>query len=136
MAEIFHLFNIKTGSPENVFWALAEIEGLAGWWTTSTEGSPELGGTIIFRFPGGHRMDMRVTGLEPGEKVEWECTQGDEQWLGTKIRFELYPKDGSVDVKFYHSNWSGQTDLFGICNYHWGWSRIFSVPYTWIRSLT
>jgi uncharacterized protein YndB with AHSA1/START domain len=43
MADILHRVGIKASS-ENVYKALATREGLAGWWTTNTQGDSKLGG--------------------------------------------------------------------------------------------
>ncbi len=120
MAEIFHLFNIKTTEVSKLYDAITKKEGLASWWTTETNGTSELGSIIEFRFTKDYKKSMKIIGLDKNKKVEWECVEGDDQWLGTKIKFELEQKENSIDVKFYHDNWKEVTNLFGICNYHWG----------------
>ena len=120
MYDIFHLFNIKTNDSLKVYKALTEQEGLASWWTTATTATPEVGSVATFRFSPEYHKEMKVTNLDEGKTVEWECIHGDDQWLGTTIKFELTQKENSTDVKFYHGNWKEQSELFGICNYHWG----------------
>ena len=120
MSEIFHLFNIKTTDASKVYEAITKQEGLASWWTTETKATPEIGAIIEFRFTNNYRKKMEIIELDQDKKVVWKCVDGDEQWLGTIIKFEIFPKEGSTDLKFYHSNWKGATDLFGFCNYHWG----------------
>ena len=120
MADIFHLFNIKTGNPSTVYKALTEEEGLSSWWTTGAKAKPEEGTTAYFTFTRDYTKQMKVLSLEENKKVEWECVGGDEQWIGTKITFEIEHKENSVDVRFKHKGWKEETDLFGSCNYHWG----------------
>ena len=120
MHEIYHQFNIKTDDTLKIYRALTEQAGLAGWWTTATTAVPQVGSVATFRFSPDYHKEMKVTNLEEGKLVEWECIRGDEQWLGTTVRFELIPGEDSTDVRFYHGNWKEKSDLFGICNYHWG----------------
>lgn len=120
MAEIFHLFNIKTAEVSKIFDAITTQVGLSSWWTTETSGKFGTGKVIEFRFSKDYKKGMKIISLDENKKVEWECIEGDDQWLGTKIKFELIQKEGSTDVKFYHTAWKEVSDLFGICNYHWG----------------
>lgn len=120
MPEIYHLFNIRTPDINKIYKAITEQEGLSSWWTTETRGTSRLGNIIEFRFTENYKKGMKIIRLDENKIVEWECVEGDDQWLGTKIKFELLQKDKSTDIKFYHSNWKEMTDLFGICNYHWG----------------
>ena len=120
MADIFHLFNIKTEDTSKVYKAITEQEGLASWWTTDTKAVPEVGSIAEFRFTKDYYKGMKVTNLENDNKVEWECIHGHEEWIGTKVIFELEKLDNSVDIKFYHNSWKEVTNMYGICNYHWG----------------
>jgi uncharacterized protein YndB with AHSA1/START domain len=120
MAEIFHLFNIKTKNLSKIYDAITTQEGLSSWWTVETTAEPDVGTITEFRFTENYKTGMKIIKLDKDKKVEWECIEGDEQWLGTKIKFELKQNKDSIDVKFYHRNWNEVTDLFGICNYHWG----------------
>ena len=120
MEAIFHFFNIKTTKNSEIYDALTQAEGLKNWWSKATDVEEKVGAVIKFWFPNNFRFEMKILSLEKDKVVEWECIHGDDQWLGTKIRFELHPKDDSTDIKFYHTGWVDKTDLFGICNYHWG----------------
>jgi len=118
--DIFHLFNIKTNDSEKIYNAITQQEGLASWWTTETVAKSEIGSIIEFRFTKNYKKGMKILNLEENKIVEWECIDGDQEWLGTKIKFEIIPKEESTDIKFYHTDWREITDLYGICNYHWG----------------
>ena len=117
MAEIFHLFNIKTEDAGKVFSAITEQGGLASWWTTETEVQDNI---LKFTFTKDYYKKMKVVKSEAHKYVEWECIHADDQWLATRMSFDIITKEGSVDVRFRHFGWKEQTDLFGICNYHWG----------------
>ena len=120
MPAILHLFNIKTTNESNVYDAITTQQGLAGWWTTGVTAKPELDSIASFRFIPEHLMEMKITNLDKNKRVEWECVTGDKQWLGTKIIFNIEPKEDSINLRFSHINWADQTDLFADCNYHWG----------------
>ena len=64
MADILHKVGIKSSSLDDVYGALATVEGLSGWWTSDTRGQSKIGGVIQFRFGGGG-FDMKVLALDP-----------------------------------------------------------------------
>ena len=92
MADILHRVGIKS-SPDEVFKALTTREGLAAWWTNNTQGEGKVGGVLKFRFSaagseiGG--FDMKVLELQPAKLVLWQVVDGPQEWIGTKIRFDL-----------------------------------------------
>jgi hypothetical protein len=49
MPDIIHRVGIKKPAA-NVYPALSTIDGLAGWWTSDTTGTSQVGGNITFRF--------------------------------------------------------------------------------------
>ena len=118
--EIFHLLNIKTTDLSKIYDAITTQEGLVSWWTTETVATTKVGSITEFRFTKDYKKGMKIINLEENKIVEWECVEGDKEWLGTTIKFEIIPKEGSTDLKFYHSGWKEMTNLYGICNYHWG----------------
>ena len=92
MAEILHKISINA-PPDRVYEALSTIDGLANWWTSTTSGESASGKSITFRF-GEHDVVMRVSALEPGKRVAWECTKSAAEWVGTKLTFDLTPDGG------------------------------------------
>ena len=68
MPDILHRVGVKASS-EDVYKALATRDGLAGWWTTNTQGDSKPGGVIKFRFSAEGReiggFDMKVLELIP-----------------------------------------------------------------------
>jgi uncharacterized protein YndB with AHSA1/START domain len=119
MVDILHRVGIKSSSPEDVYAALATIEGLSGWWTTDTQGKTDVGGVIEFRFvPGG--IDMKVRGLEPGRRVTWEVVGGPEEWIGTTVTFDLKQEDDFTIVLFKHEGWKEEVEFMYHCSTKWG----------------
>ena len=88
MADILHKVGIKSASPGDAFKALTTLEGLSGWWTNDTRGDTKPGGTIQFRFGAGG-IDMKVLELDPARRVEWLVVDGPQEWIGTKVSFDL-----------------------------------------------
>ena len=88
MVDILHKVGLKSASPDDVYQALATIEGLAGWWTRDTLGDSDAGCVLQFRFGVGG-FDMKVFELHPAKHVLWQVIDGPQEWIGTKIGFEL-----------------------------------------------
>ena len=120
MHAIKHYLIIKT-SPEQIYNALTQKDGLASWWTEYTSGISEIGNIIEFNFREKDHNKMKITGLEKNRRVEWECLEGDVEWISTKFSFSLEPKEDKTIVRFSHFDWKEETDFFASCNYHWGY---------------
>ena len=119
MPEIKHYLVINT-EPEIVFNAVTEEKGLAGWWTEDVIAKPEIGSVAEFKFGDKYHNKMRVANLEPNKKVEWECLDGDPEWIETKFVFDLEANDGKTILRFAQTDWREATDFYASCNYHWG----------------
>ena len=123
MADILHRVGIKS-SPDAVYKALATREGLAAWWTDNTQGESKVGGALKFRFadPKGAEiggMDMKVLELDPASRVRWQVVGGPEEWVGTKIGFELKRDGDYVIVLFRHEDWKEPVEFMHHCSTKW-----------------
>jgi uncharacterized protein YndB with AHSA1/START domain len=121
MVDILHRVGI-VAPIDDVFAALTTIDGLAGWWTEDTSGDAGVDGVIKFRFkdappPGG--FDMLVLETEPGQRVEWEVVGGADEWVGTRIRFDLKEEDGFTIVLFSHLDWREPVEFMHHCSTKW-----------------
>jgi uncharacterized protein YndB with AHSA1/START domain len=122
--EILHRVGIKS-SPNEVYKALATREGLAAWWTTRTHGESKVGGALEFRFSdrGGIEIggfDMKVLELHPAARVLWQVIDGPEEWIGTKISWELKQEGDYVIVLFKHLGWKEPVEFMHHCSTKWG----------------
>lgn len=117
MADIRHNVAIKA-TPEKIYEAITTQEGLANWWAKQTTAKPELGFVNVFIF-GKYRNEMKVTELVPNQKTAWECISSIDEWIGTKIVFDLEEKDGKTVLRFAQEGWRAVTDTFAGCNYDW-----------------
>lgn len=84
MADILHRIG-ATPTPAPVYDAITTLDGLAAWWTKATRGDSAPGGTMRFRFGDTGGFDMKVLDQRSNERVEWEVTEGPEEWVGTHV---------------------------------------------------
>jgi uncharacterized protein YndB with AHSA1/START domain len=118
MPDILHKIGIKSSSLDDVYKALTTIEGLSGWWTSDTRGENKLGGIIQFRFGNGG-FDMKVLELQPAKQVQWQVVDGPEEWLGTKISFDLKQNDDWTIILFKHKGWKEPVEFMHHCSTKW-----------------
>ena len=118
MVDILHKVGIKGSSPEDVYKALTDVAGLSGWWTTDTKGDSQVGGVLQFRFGAGG-FDMKILELEPARRVSWLVVEGPEEWLGTKIKWELRQEGDWTIVLFKHEGWKEPVEFMHHCSTKW-----------------
>lgn len=118
MSDILHRIGVQNATTDEVYQALATIDGLAAWWATDTTGTSEVGEVIAFRFaPGG--FDMRVKELVPGKRVLWEVIDGPPEWIGTEVSFELHQEGDFAIVLFEHRGWAEPVEFMYHCSTKW-----------------
>ena len=117
MPDILHRVETKS-SPNETYRALTTLEGLAGWWTTDTQGSGDVGGVIKFRFGAGG-FDMEVVELDPTEHVVWKVVDGPEEWIGTTVDWQLKREEDHTIVLFRHLGWTEPVEFMHHCSTKW-----------------
>ena len=118
MPDILHRVGVKS-SPDRVYQALTTRDGLAGWWTTNTQGDGNrAGGVLQFRFGAGG-FDMKVVEVHPATGVLWEVVDGPEVWIGTKVGFELRQEDDFTVILFKHQGWKEPSEFMHHCSTKW-----------------
>jgi uncharacterized protein YndB with AHSA1/START domain len=122
MVDILHRVGIKS-SPDAVYKALATREGVAGWWTNNTQGESKVGGLLKFSFSAGGSeiggFEMKVLELQPAKRVLWQVVGGPEEWIGTKISFELKQESDYAIVLFKHQGWKEPVEFMHHCSTKW-----------------
>jgi uncharacterized protein YndB with AHSA1/START domain len=116
--DILHKVGIKFSSLSDVYKALTTREGLAGWWTTDTQGEEKVGGVLAFRFGNGG-FDMKVLQLAPARHVLWQVVEGPEEWIGTKVSFDLKQEGDWTIVLFKHQGWKEPVEFMHHCSTKW-----------------
>ena len=121
MVDILHRVGI-TAPRDAVYRALTRPEDLAGWWTRDTRGDGGPGGVLEFRFesapdPGG--FDMSVREARAAERVLWEVVSGPEEWIGTRVSWDLRTSDDYTIVLFAHQGWREPVEFMHHCSTKW-----------------
>jgi uncharacterized protein YndB with AHSA1/START domain len=119
MPDILHKVGVKSSSLNDVYKALTTIEGLSAWWTTNTRGESKAGGVLQFRFDAGG-FDMKVLELQPARRVLWQVVTGPDEWVGTKISFDLRQEGDWTIVLFKHEGWKQPVEFMHHCSTKWG----------------
>jgi uncharacterized protein YndB with AHSA1/START domain len=118
MVDILHKVGIKSSSLNDVYKALTAREGLSRWWTSDTQGESKVGGVLKFRFGNGG-FDMKVLELEPAKRVLWQVVDGPEEWLGTKLSFDLRQEGDWTIVFFKQQGWKKPVEFMHHCSTKW-----------------
>jgi uncharacterized protein YndB with AHSA1/START domain len=122
MVDILHRVGIKS-SADKVYQALSTREGLAAWWTENTQGEGKVSGVLKFRFSAGGAdiggFEMKVLELNPATRVLWQVADGPEDWIGTKISFDLRQEDAYCIVLFKQQGWREPNEHMYHCSTKW-----------------
>ncbi|MBK9177835.1 MAG: SRPBCC domain-containing protein [Flavobacteriales bacterium] len=118
MPDILHDFFIR-GTPDRVFAAISVPAEVNKWWSLECTGRPEAGGEYRLYF--GEPWDWRahVSRYERDCAFEWEMTVAMDDWVGTRVGFELEPAHGGTKVRFYHRDWAEASEHYRISSYCW-----------------
>jgi uncharacterized protein YndB with AHSA1/START domain len=112
-------------SPDDVAALLTSAEGVSRWWGP-TEGDGGVGGTLTTAFGGYGVNAMRVVEVTPS-RVVWESVVPEQgrptvhmqEWLGTRLQFDLTPADGGTQLRFQHVGLNPQLDCWDECLAGW-----------------
>jgi uncharacterized protein YndB with AHSA1/START domain len=124
MADIRHRIGIAA-PPEQVYEAISTIDGLSQWWTRDVDGDPTSGGTLRFYFGQPEpSIVMKVSDTKQAEHVGWSCVSGAQEWIGSKVTFDLSSSDGETVLLFEHANWREPTEFMSHCSTKWAYFLI------------
>lgn len=114
-------------APQAVYDAIASAEGLTTWWSEQAQVADAVGGVTRVTFPRGGWTELRVDRAEPPHRLEWTCVGQEidnfsptDEWVGTRISFELSERAGGTRLEFAHHGLA-QLECIGICED--GWQR-------------
>ena len=118
MVDILHRVGV-IAPLDDVYRAVTTQEGLAGWWTTETVGTGEVGGKLEFRFGDLGGFDMEVLELDSAGLVRWRVVDGPEEWIGTEVVWRLDQRDDYTIVLFSHEGWREPVEFMYHCSTKW-----------------
>lgn len=117
MVDILHRVGVRS-SVDDVYADLTTRDGLAGWWTSNTQGNTDVGGVLQFRFGAGG-FDLRVEELNPASRVHWLVVDGPEEWVGTRVRWELKQDGEHAIILMKHEGWKEPVEFMHHCSTKW-----------------
>ena len=53
--------------------------------------------------------------------MSWNCVEGHDEWVGTKITFDLTHKDDETVVLFTHADWREPVEFMAHCSARWAY---------------
>lgn len=118
MADILHDFFVAASSRE-VYSAISTGPGLDQWWTKRSSGEPVKGKEYTLWFGPEYDWRARVVQVIPERAFELEMTQADDDWIGTRIRFELEGRVEGTQVRFAHTGWAEASGHFRVSSFCW-----------------
>jgi uncharacterized protein YndB with AHSA1/START domain len=118
MADILHRVGI-IAPQDAVYRALTTRDDLAAWWTDDTVGDGGPGGVLKFRFGAAGGFDMKVLEAQPAERVLWEVIDGPEEWIGTRISWDLRTDGDFTIILFAHEGWREPVEFMHHCSTKW-----------------
>jgi uncharacterized protein YndB with AHSA1/START domain len=116
-------------SPQEVFRAITNVRS---WWSGlySEEYSGEtekLNDEFSFRAgDGAHYSKQKLVEVIPNKKVVWLITESEltflektDEWVGTKVIFEISEKDGKTQLVFTHEGLTPEIECYDSCAPAW-----------------
>jgi uncharacterized protein YndB with AHSA1/START domain len=110
--------NIAT-TPEKIFQAITTEAGLSGWITPKTSAQASIGGVNELTFDSGNTLGFRVEALECPGRVIWAPIQAPDEWLQSRLTFEVTGKGNVSTLTFTHSGLPEGYPAYGFFTYCW-----------------
>jgi len=127
--EDFTLTLITDESPHRVFGTIKDVRAWwSGFYDEKFEGKSDAPGDEFGFWAGGgaHYTKQKLVALVPDKKVEWLVTESNldflvnkEEWLGTRIRFEISRKADKTHLKFTHEGLTAESECYTSCEPGW-----------------
>lgn len=103
------------------------INNVRNWWTGEIEGpTDQLEKEFTFRYKEFHYSKHKLIEMIPEKKVVWLVTDSSlnfvkdkQEWIGTRISFEITPKDDKTEVRFTHHGLVPQIECYDSCSNAW-----------------
>ena len=107
-------------TPQEVYDA---INNVRGWWSETIEGnSHQLNDEFDYRHKDLHYSKQKLIEMIPGKKITWLVEEGwlsfvnkKDEWVGTKIIFEISQKGNKTLIHFTHQGLVPDCECFDAC---------------------
>jgi len=107
--------------------AFNAINNPRGWWSENIDGGTEkLNDEFIYHYQDIHYCKIKLIEVVPDQKVVWlvldnyfKFTKDKNEWIGTKMVFDILQKDGQTEIRFAHEGLVPQYECFEICREAW-----------------
>jgi uncharacterized protein YndB with AHSA1/START domain len=118
MPEISHDFQINAPA-RRVFQVISSPEGLDQWWTKRSSGNAAEGMEYQLWF--GPEYDWRavVSRCVPDKEFELKLVKAHEDWMGSRVRFQLKENNGKTTLCFQHKGWPEENDHYRVSCFCW-----------------
>ncbi len=116
-------------SPRAAFDAILNVRA---WWSEDIEGSTDkLNSEFTYRYRENgedvHKCRMKLIEVVPDKKAVWLVTYNyfgfakdkDDEWLGTKISFEISKRDKKTEIRFTHLGLIPKFECYDLCSSSW-----------------
>lgn len=118
MPDILHDF-IVGAKPDAVFAAISTPAGLDEWWSKKSSGEAKPGAVYELDFGPGYLWKARVVAVEANRKFALEMFDAHEDWMNTRVSFELKPGANDTTVVFSHTGWPSNNEHYRTSCYCW-----------------
>lgn len=118
MAKVRHRIGVA-GSINLIYRAMHEPSGLAGWWASTADGTPEVGHVVNLHFEALTTLSFRVADLAENSRICLRCVSGPGPWQNSQLEFILEQDEKQVHVELTHENKSATDDDFVYFSTKW-----------------
>src|ERR1700735_1134408 len=111
-------------TPKQAFDAILKVRE---WWAGEISGQTDgLGEEFTYRYKDFHYSKQKLVDLVPDKKIVWLVTESSinfvkdkNEWLDTKLIFDISQKEGKTQVRFTHEGLTPQGECFDACSNAW-----------------
>lgn len=120
---------ITEQSPEQVFQVIKDVRS---WWSglyseEFTGSAEKLHDEFSFRAgEGAHYSKQKLVEVIPNKKLSWLITESEltflektDEWVGTKMIFEISENEGKTRVTFTHDGLTPEVECYDSCAPAW-----------------
>ena len=111
------------------------INNVRGWGSDTIEGnSHQLNDEFDYRHKDLHYSKQKLIEMIPGKKITWLVEEGwlsfvnkKDEWVGTKIIFEISQKGNKTLIHFTHQGLVPACECFDACTNGWSYYLLESL---------